>query len=49
MNTAIGLGVAQGIVRSHDSNLLACNGGHICLGKPCTKNLLARMGYVKRR
>ena len=48
MSTAIVLGVAQGIVRNHDSNLLACNGGHICLGKPWAKNL-SRMGYVKRR
>ena len=49
MNTAIVLGVAQGIMRNHNSNLLACNGGHICLGKPWVKNLLSRMGYVKRR
>ena len=37
MNTAIVLGVAQGIVRNHNSNILACNGGHICLGKPWAK------------
>ena len=49
VNTAIVLGVAQGIMRNHHSNLLACNGGHICLGKPWAKNLLLRMGYVKRR
>ena len=49
MNTAIVLGVAQGIVRNHNSNLLACNGGHIFLGKPWAKNLLSHMGYVKIR
>ena len=49
VNTAIVLGVAQGIVRNHDSNWLACNGGHICLGKPWAKYLLSRMGYVKRQ
>lgn len=45
VNTVVVLGVAQGIVRNHDSssNLLACNGGHICLGKPWTKNLLSHM------
>ena len=35
-------------MRNHNSNILACNGGHICLGKPWAKNLLSRMGYVKR-
>ena len=49
MNTATVLRVAQGIVRNHNSNLLACNGGHFCLGKPWAKNLLSCMGYVKRR
>lgn len=49
VNTAIVLGVARGIVKSYDSNLLACNGGHLVLGKPWAKNLLTRMGYVKRR
>ena len=49
VNTEIVLGVAQGIVRNHNSNLLACNGGHICLGKPWAKILLSRMGYVKRQ
>ena len=47
VNTAIVLGVAQGIVRNHNSNLLACNGGHICLGKPWAKNLLTRMSMLK--
>ena len=48
MNTAIVLGVVQGIVRNHNSNLLTCNGGHIFLGKPWAKNLLSCMGYIKR-
>ena len=38
VNTAIVVGIAQGIVKNHNGNLLACNGGH-----------LSRMGYVKRR
>ena len=32
-NTAIALGVAEGIVKNEDSNLLANNGGHIVLTK----------------
>ena len=36
-------------MKNHDSNLFACNGGHISLGKPWAKNLLSHMGYVKRR
>ena len=34
---------------SIDSNLLASNGGHISLTKDWGKNLLHRMGFVKRR
>ena len=34
VNTAIVVGIAQGIVKSHNGNLLACNGGHLVLGKP---------------
>ena len=49
VNTAITIGCAEGIVRNEDSNLLACNGGHIVLTKHWAKHLLARMGYVKRR
>ena len=49
VNIAIVLEVAQGVVRNHDGNLLACNGGHNCLGKPWAKNLLSCMGYVKRQ
>ena len=49
VNTAIAIGCAEGIVRSKDSNLLSCNGGHISLTKDWAKSLLRRMGYVKRR
>ena len=49
VNTAIVLGAAQGIVRNHNSNLLSCNGGHICLGKPWAKNLLSRMGMLRQQ
>ena len=49
VNTAIILGVAEGIVKNVDSNLLAINGGHIVLTKSWAKSLLSRMGFVKRR
>ena len=49
VNTAIVVGIAQGIVKSHNGNLLACNGGHLVLGKPWAKSFLSHMGYVKRR
>ena len=49
VNTATVLGVAQGMVRNHNGNLLACNGGHICLGKLWAKNLLSPMGMLKDR
>ena len=47
--TAIAIGVAEGIVRSKDSNLLAANGEHIALTKSLTKHLPEHMGFVKRR
>ena len=49
VNTAIAIGVAEGIIRSKDSNLLAASGGHIALTKSWSKHLLERMGFVKRR
>ena len=49
VNTAITLGVAEGIVKNADSNLLVMNGGHIVLTKSWAKSLLSRMGFVKRR
>lgn len=33
VNTAVVMSCAEGIVKSHDSNLLASNGGHILLTK----------------
>ena len=49
VNTAIAMGCAEGIVRSADSNMLAVNRGHILITKDWAKNLLSRMGFVKRR
>ena len=49
VNTAIVMSCAEGIVKSHDSNLLASNGGHILLTKDWGKSILRRMGFVKRR
>ena len=49
INTAIVMATAEGIVKSHDSNLLQCNGGHIDVNKHWAKNFLTRLGYVKRR
>ena len=40
---------AEGIVKSYDSNLLECNGGHIVLTKGWAKYLMKCMGFVKRR
>ena len=48
VNTAIVLS-AEGIIKIHDSNLLASNGGHIVLTKAWGKSILHRMGFVKRR
>ncbi len=49
VNTAILIACANGVVRSYDSNLLACNGGHILLSKHWVKYLMKRLGLVKRR
>ena len=49
VNTAIAVSCAEGIIKNKDSNLLASNGGHIVLTKYWGKNLLSRMGFVKRR
>ena len=49
VNLAIVMGCAEGIVRNVDSNLLACNGGHILITKFWAQSLLSRMGFVKRR
>ena len=49
INSAIVMGAAEGIVKKHNSNLLATNGGHIEINKGWAKGLLNRMGFVKRR
>ena len=49
VNTVIALATAEGVVRSVDANLLACNGGGINLTKAWARSLLNRMGMVKRR
>ena len=49
VNILIAIGCAEGIIMSKDSNLLACNGGHIILSKHWGKHLLSGMGFVKRR
>ena len=49
VNTSIAIASATGIIRRHDSNLLAVNGGHIILTKHWEKYLMERMGYVKRK
>ncbi len=49
VNTAILIACAEGIVKTKDCNLLACNGGHISLTKDWAKSLMGRMGLVKRR
>ena len=49
VNTAIVIAAATGIVRRHDSNLLAANGGHIVFSKHWAQYMLERMGYVKRK
>ena len=49
VNTVIAVACAEGIVRSRESNPLACNGGHIALLKHWGKHLLSRMGYMECR
>lgn len=49
VNSTIVLSAAEGIVKSHDSGLLACNGGHIKCTKQWAKHFLTRLGYVRRK
>ena len=49
VNTVIAVVTAEGVVRSMDANLLACNGGGIHLTKAWARSLLNCMGMVKRR
>ena len=43
------MSAAIGIVKSKDSNLLRCNGGHIEVSRAWAKHFLNRIGYSKRR
>ena len=47
VNTAIVMSCAEGIIKNHDSNLLASNGGYILLTKDWGKSILHHMGFVK--
>ena len=47
VNTSIAIAAATGIIRRHNSNLLAVNGGHIVLTKHWAQYLMQRMGFVK--
>ena len=47
INTAIVMAVSEGIVKSHDCNLLKVNGGHIACNKNWAKSLLSRLGYLR--
>ena len=49
INTHVVIGIGKGIVMGKDANLLACNGGGIVLTKDWARNVLRRMGMVKRR
>ena len=49
INSAIVMSAAMGIVKSHNSDLLEVNGGHIRLSKEWSKSFLSRMGFVKRK
>ena len=48
VNTAIVMATAEGIVRNHDSSLLASNGGSVVITKNWAKSLMTRMNFVKR-
>lgn len=49
INSAIVISTAEGIVKSHDSNLLECNGGHIKCTKHWAQHFLNWLGYVKQK
>jgi hypothetical protein len=49
VNSSIVMAAAEGIIKSHDSNLLKENGGHIVCSKSWAKSLINRMGLVKKR
>lgn len=47
VNMTTAIACAEGIVKSKDSNLLACSGGCISLTKHMGKCLLFHVGFVK--
>ena len=49
INTAVVVAAGLGIVTAHDANLLEENGGKIKLTNDWVKNVLKRMGFVKRK
>ena len=49
INSSIFVSAAIGIVKSKDSNLLRCNGGHIEVSRAWAKHFLDHIGYSKRR
>lgn len=49
IDVVIAIATAEGVVRSVDASLLACNGGGIYVfDKAWARRLLGRMGMVKR-
>ncbi len=49
VNSAIVMACAEGLIKSHNANLLKSNGGYLVFTKFWAQSLLHRMGYVKRR
>ena len=49
VNSTIVMACAEGLVKSHDSNLLQANGEQIAITKPWAQIFLLRMGYVKHK
>ena len=49
VNARIAIDCATGILRRRNSNLFAVNGGHVVLTKEWARNILHRLGYVKRK
>ena len=49
INFAIVISAAEGIVKSHDSNLLESNSSHVKCTKHWAKHFLNQLGYAKRK
>ena len=49
VNIAMVIAAVTGIVRWHNSNVLAVNSGHIVLTKDWAQYVLQKMGYAKRK